>query len=244
LKNPDDHCAQSEERYRVRQEYHPTISRFNSVIEIFYLSVLALGAYGLCCVGVWITWRQWRQFGVALRGIISSLPFYLAACGIIWHGFSVAQKYFLTSPNSCDTLIAADREAPMANILEREKQIVAIGALAESSSICSIERMTGIHRDTIMRLGLRVGRGCANLLDKKMRGLSCLHLEFDEIWGFIRKKQKHVRPGDDPSYGDIWTFCAIDADTKLVPAFKVGKRDVATANAFVNDVASRLKNRV
>jgi len=121
---------------------------------------------------------------------------------------------------------------------------VAIGAPAEGSNIRSIERMTGIHRDTIMRLGVRVGQGCAALLDSKMRGLSCRHLEFDEIWGFIGKKQKHVRPDDDPQYGDAWTFCAIDADTKLVPTFKVGKRDAATANAFVSDVASRLKNRV
>ena len=58
-----------------------------------------------------------------------------------------------------------------------------------------------------------------------MRGLSTTHLEFDEIWGFIGKKEKHVRPEDDPTLGDVWTFCAIDADTKLVPTFKVGKRD-------------------
>jgi IS1 family transposase len=132
----------------------------------------------------------------------------------------------------------------MANILSKEKQAAVIGALAEGSSIRSIERMTGIHRDTIMRLGVRVGEGCAALLDSKMRDLSCQQLQFDEIWGFIGKKQKHVEPSDSPEYGDVWTFCAIDADTKLVPAFRVGKRDAATANAFVSDVASRLKNRV
>ena len=128
----------------------------------------------------------------------------------------------------------------MGKQLEREKQIVAIGALAEGSSIRSIERMTGVHRDTIMRLGVRVGQGCAALLDRKMRDLSCQQLQFDEVWGFIGKKQRHVRPGDDPQYGDVWTFCAIDADTKLVPSFKVGKRDSATAN----DTAGRLSNRV
>src|ERR1035441_795406 len=66
----------------------------------------------------------------------------------------------------------------------------------------------------------------------------------DELWGFIGKKEKHVQPTDDTSMGDVWTFCAIDADSKLVPAFKVGKRDKATANAFVEDVSSRTKNRV
>ena len=63
------------------------------------------------------------------------------------------------------------------------------------------------------------------LLDRKMRNLTCRHLQFDEIWGFIGKKERHVRPDDNPSMGDVWTFCAIDSDTKLVPAFKCGKRD-------------------
>src|ERR1700690_753525 len=109
----------------------------------------------------------------------------------------------------------------MANVLNMGKQIMVISALAEGSSIRSIERMTGVHRDTIMRLGVKVGQGCTTLMDAKMRGLSCDRLELDEIWGFIGKKEKRVRPSDDPSLGDVWTFCAIDADTKLVPAFKV-----------------------
>jgi len=133
---------------------------------------------------------------------------------------------------------------PMANILSADKQIAVIGALAEGSSIRSIERITGVHRDTIMRLGVRVGEGCAKLMDRKMRDLPCQRLQLDEIWGFIGKKQRHVRPTDDPQMGDVWTFCAIDADTKLVPAFKVGKRDSETANAFVGDLAGRMRNRV
>jgi IS1 family transposase len=132
----------------------------------------------------------------------------------------------------------------MANVLNTDKQIAVIGALAEGSSIRSIERITGVHRDTIMRLGVKVGQGCATLLDAKMRDLPVRRLEFDEIWGFIGKKEKHVTVDDGPEYGDAWTFCAIDAETKLVPAFRVGKRDGATANAFVQDVASRMKNRV
>ncbi len=132
----------------------------------------------------------------------------------------------------------------MANILSTDKQIAVIGALAEGSSIRSIERITGVHRDTIMRLGVRAGKGCASLLDAKMRDLSCQHLQFDEIWGFIGKKERHCKPDDSLELGDVWTFCAIDSDTKLVPSFKVGKRDLATANAFVSDVASRVRNRV
>jgi IS1 family transposase len=131
----------------------------------------------------------------------------------------------------------------VANVLPRDKQITVIAALAEGSSIRSIERMTGINRNTIMNLGVRVGQGCAALLDYKMRDLSCHYLQFDELWGFIGKKEKHRMPTEDPTLGDVWTFCAIDAETKLVPSFRVGKRDGITANAFVSDVASRLKNR-
>lgn len=131
----------------------------------------------------------------------------------------------------------------MANILSKDKQIAVIAALAEGSSLRALTRMTGIHRSTIAGLALRVGQGCARLLDEKMRNLHCNLLQFDEIWGFIGKKEKHVQPTDDPTLGDVWTFCAIDAETKLVPAFRVGKRDRHTANAFVSDVASRLRNR-
>ena len=132
----------------------------------------------------------------------------------------------------------------MANVLSTDKQAGIIGALCEGSSIRSIERMTGVHRDTIMRLGVRVGQGCMALMDAKMRNLSCTRLEMDEIWGFVGKKQKNIEVEDDPSLGDVWTFCAIDADTKLVPAFMVGKRDKATANAFVDDIAGRMNNRL
>lgn len=132
----------------------------------------------------------------------------------------------------------------MANVLSIDKQVAIISALAEGSGIRQIERMTGVHRDTIMRLGIRVGKGCASIMDSKMRDLSCETLQFDELWGFIGKKQKHIQPKDSADCGDVWTLCAIDSDTKLVPSFKVGKRDMATANAFVSDVASRMKNRV
>jgi hypothetical protein len=156
------------------------------------------------------------------------------------HTDTVTQK-LLTVPYYCNTLIAIGR-ANMANVLSIDKQVAIISALAEGSGIRQIERITGVHRDTIMRLGVRVGQGCAGLLDRKMRNLTCEHLQFDEIWGFIGKKERHCTVDDDPQIGDAWTFCAIDSDTKLVPSFKVGKRDSATANAFVRDVASRVNN--
>jgi transposase-like protein len=129
--------------------------------------------------------------------------------------------------------------------LKTEQKIAVTAALAEGSSIRSIERMTGIHRDTIMRLGVKIGQGCAALLDRKMRNLDCKRLELDEIWGFIGKKMRHVKEGDDPTFGDVWTYCAIDAETKLVPSYHVSsKRDAENTSIFINDLESRLNNRV
>jgi IS1 family transposase len=132
----------------------------------------------------------------------------------------------------------------MANVLNTDKQIAIIGALAEGSSIRSIERITGVHRDTIMRLGVRVGQGCTAMMDGSMRDLGCNRLELDEIWGYVGKKDRNIRMGDTHEVGSVWTWCAIDAETKLVPAFKVGDRSTATAHAFVADLASRMSKRV
>lgn len=133
----------------------------------------------------------------------------------------------------------------MSNVLPRTQQLAIVSALTEGNSIRSIERMTGVHRDTIMRLGVRVGEGCSTLLDNMMRDLSCTRLELDELWAFVGKKQRHVKPTDDASHvGDAWTWVAIDATTKLVPSFITGKRDAETANAFIQDLAARLRNRV
>jgi IS1 family transposase len=132
----------------------------------------------------------------------------------------------------------------MANVLNTDKQIAIIAALTEGSSLRAIERMTGVHRDTIMRLGVRIGQGCKALMDFKLVNLPCTRLEMDEIWGFVGKKERHVKPEDGNDVGSVWTFCAIDADSKLVPAFRVGERDAATANAFLKDVAGRMRNQV
>lgn len=131
------------------------------------------------------------------------------------------------------------------NKLKREKQIAVLSALVEGNSIRSTERMTGVHRDTIMRLLARVGDGCDGLTDSLMRGLDSRRVQVDEIWGYIRKKQRHLTPEDDPERtGDIWTFVALDADTKLVPSYRVGKRTAANTRAFLDDLSSRLTNRV
>jgi len=124
------------------------------------------------------------------------------------------------------------------------KVTLALQLLLEGNSIRSTERITSLDRNTIMSLLVRAGERCAALMDAKMRNLPCKRLEMDEIWGFVGKKERNVKEGDGYDVGNVWTFCAIDADTKLVPCFVIGQRDRNTTNAFMQDVASRMANRV
>jgi len=105
--------------------------------------------------------------------------------------------------------------------------------------------MTGVHHDTIMRLMVGVGNTCEKIMDTTMRNLGCKDIEVDEVWSFVGKKQRHVNLNDDPNrVGDFYTFVALDSETKLIPTYKVGKRDLATAQAFIYDLSSRLSNRI
>jgi IS1 family transposase len=131
------------------------------------------------------------------------------------------------------------------NRLPLVRRIQAISALVEGNSIRSTERMTEVHRDTIMRLLVQVGEGCERLLNDRMRGLSCQRLQVDKVCSFFAKKRRHLTKADDPQrVGDVWTFVALDADTKLIPCYRIGKRDLPTASAFLTDLSDRLMNRV
>jgi IS1 family transposase len=130
----------------------------------------------------------------------------------------------------------------MANNLKTEKKISVVSMLCEGSSIRAIERITGVNQNTIMSLGLRVGTACKKIMDEKMRGLACKHIQVDEICGFIGAKQKNAKRAG--AYGDVWTFIALDADTKLIPSFVVGKRDLYHARCFMEDLARRLSCRI
>ena len=102
-----------------------------------------------------------------------------------------------------------------------------------------------MHRDTVTRLLLDVGEACGAMLDERMRCLDCHRIEVDEVWCYVGKKQRHILDTDNPSeVGDFYTWVAMDAETKLVPSFLVGKRDSVHANAFISDLASRLENRI
>ncbi|HEY4417616.1 MAG TPA: hypothetical protein VGO57_18135, partial [Verrucomicrobiae bacterium] len=142
---------------------------------------------------------------------------------------------------SIDMLARFCHSIGMANKLATEKKVAVISLLCEGSSIRAAERITGVNQNTIMSLGRRVGDACAKIQDEKFQGLNCRNVEIDEIWGFIGAKRKNAnRVG---AYGDVWTFIALDADSKLIPSFIVGKRDAYHAKMFMDDLASRLSMR-
>ena len=96
-------------------------------------------------------------------------------------------------------------------------------ALVEGCSIRSTERLTGVHRDTITKLVLSLGRACDRLMQEQIRHVRCPDLQLDELWCYVGKKRAHVRHTDDASkVGDFWTWYGIDRDSKLVPHFHVG----------------------
>lgn len=127
--------------------------------------------------------------------------------------------------------------------LTEAKQLAVISSLVEGNSVRSTERMTSVHRDTICRLLVKTGQHCAAIMDAKMLSLDCKFLECDEIWTYVGKKRRNVRPEDSPEIGDQWVFVALDADTKLIPSFIVGKRTKQTTLTFAKDIAKRITNR-
>lgn len=132
------------------------------------------------------------------------------------------------------------------NLTTVDERITVLKALSEGMSIRGVERLTGIQKRTITRLMMDVAVACADYQDRTLRNLSCKRLQADEIWSFCYSKQRNV-PKDKAGvfgYGDVWTWTAIDADTKLIPCWLVGNRDAGCATAFISDLASRLKGRV
>lgn len=132
------------------------------------------------------------------------------------------------------------------NKLKKDKQIQVVAALIEGNSIWATCRMTGVAKNTVVKLLIALGKACAEYQDKVFKNLSCKRIQCDEIWSFCYAKEKNV-PKDKKGkfgYGDVWTFTALCADTKLVPSWLIGKRDLFNAITFMKDLAGRLKNRV
>lgn len=133
----------------------------------------------------------------------------------------------------------------MCNHLSLEKKAMVLASLAEGNSIRSTERITGVHRDTIMRLLVKAGEKAARIHDIYMKNLKLENIQADEIWCYVGKKQKHLsseekRKGD---LGDQYVFVALDADSKLVPSYTIGKRNTQITYQFIKDLSRRISTR-
>jgi len=133
------------------------------------------------------------------------------------------------------------------NRLDAITRAQVIGCLIEGCSIRSTVRMTGVAKKTVMRLLVEVGEVCADFQDHVFRNLRCNRLQLDEMWAWIYCKEKNRTEEiarKNPDAGDVWHWVCVDADSKLVPSWRLGQRDLATATDFIEDIAKRIKGRV
>lgn len=131
------------------------------------------------------------------------------------------------------------------NRLSTSERVTVIRCLVDGNSMRATARIAGVARNTIDKLLVEMGSACSKFQDTTLRNLTCKRIQVDEIWAFCYCKQKQVTQeiAETRVAGDVWTWAAIDADTKLVPCWTLGKRDGETADAFVSDMASRLADR-
>jgi IS1 family transposase len=132
------------------------------------------------------------------------------------------------------------------NQLDSSRRAQVIRCLIEGNSIRSTVRLTGVSKNTIVKFLHDVAKACIRYQDKALRNLTCKRIQCDEIWSFCYAKEKNV-PRDKRGkfgFGDVWTWTAICPDTKLIVSWLVGGRDAETAHDFMQDLASRLKNRI
>ena len=132
------------------------------------------------------------------------------------------------------------------NRLSREKQARIVAALVEGNSIRATARLMNVSKDTVVKLQVEAGYACADYQDKVFRNLNCKRIQVDEIWAFCYAKQKNVPESKQGKFGfgDVWTWVAIDADTKLIPSFTIGNRDATAACQLIDDLKGRLKTRI
>lgn len=132
------------------------------------------------------------------------------------------------------------------NKLSQEKRVQVVSALVEGMGINAVTRITGVSKNTVLKLLADLGTACANYQDDAFQNLNCKLLQCDEIWSFCHAKAKNVPEAKRGTlgFGDVWTWVAMDAETKLVPCWHVGRRDGLAAYEFITDLAGRLRNRV
>ena len=131
------------------------------------------------------------------------------------------------------------------NLLSQDERIRIVSALVEGNSLRSVSCMTGIARNTIAKLLVELGEACMNYHDARVRNVRVGRLQYYEIWAYVGAKQKNAFPQKkEIGWGDIWTWVALDANTKLVVSYLVGGRGAVWAKDFMDDVASRVHGRL
>jgi len=132
------------------------------------------------------------------------------------------------------------------NRLPLERRAGILGMLAEGNSLRAASRLADVSINTVTKLLLDVGAACERYQDEALRGLKCKRIQCDEIWSFVYAKAKNLpeRYRGAWGYGDVWTWTALDGDSKLMITWAVGRRDGWTAKKFIDDLAGRLAHRV
>lgn len=129
----------------------------------------------------------------------------------------------------------------MANVLKKDRQLEVVHLLVEGNSLRSISRLTGVNLRTCLRILVKVGNACQTLLDQRMRDLTLRHVQCDEIWTYVQKKQARVSlSAPNSKIGDQFVYVALDTDTKLIASYAIGKRSAYLTHQFMRDLAGRV----
>jgi transposase-like protein/IS1 family transposase len=140
--------------------------------------------------------------------------------------------------NQCTKTFTEEHEQPLDTMrLPLDRAVGILQLLLEGMSVRSVERVTGVHRDTILRLLVLAGERCQNLMDEKLKGITVADVEVDEIWGYVGKKEGHKSDDDGPELGDAYCFIGMERTTKLILAHHLGKRTAKSTDAFIGKLA-------
>jgi len=152
--------------------------------------------------------------------------------------YDVKHKIMLALPERSSIMV-------IMNKLSTAKRVAVVSALVEGCSIRATVRMTGVAKNTVVKLLVELGAACTKYQDETLRNLPCKRLQCDEIWSFVGGKDKNIsQEKKEQGLGSVWTWTALDADTKLIATWLVGSRDAGSAYEFMQDVAGRLRGRV
>jgi IS1 family transposase/transposase-like protein len=155
------------------------------------------------------------------------------------YGRQRVQHYRCTT---CSTTFSDPKPAPVlrGHTTDSQKAAQALSMMLEGMSIRAISRITGLHKSTILSLMLTAAENARKIFAARVRQVRANYIECDEVWCFVAKKAKHVRKADTAEFGDQWVFVALDAETKLIPCFEVGKRTRETTYKFLAGLQSHL----